>query len=236
MKSPQHLGMMRIDAGILVLYLLRAICTRIIELLNCVLVKYLCFKGGVETGIYRFIMWLGVFGVLKALKLFKVLPKLHIVWAWIVLVGGAPWSIGDTKTATALVMLIALLVALALTKIFDAFSDRATVQRIISFIEDNSPRLNPARSPLSVIERKCWQLLAFIILKGLIVLSGSDLKDLEMAVMIVIVFIVVLISLRCETDHNAFLIVSIGWTVVIACCLPSGPFTDDRGREMLLIF
>jgi hypothetical protein len=106
---------------------------------------------------------------------------------------------------------------------------------MLLFIEGVTPRLDPARSPLSNIWKKFSQLAVFILLKGSVVLTRSDLEGWEVVALIIIAFIAALITIRCEKERDAFIIIPIGWTVIIFRCCPSGPYIDDRDPELLLM-
>ncbi|PJF19095.1 hypothetical protein PSACC_01068 [Paramicrosporidium saccamoebae] len=78
-------------------------------------------------------------------------PQIHILWVWVVLVGGSPFLRGEWKTIAAMVMLAMLVVGTALSNFRDSLPGQERLNRILKPIEWLKPEQRDLLQPWRTI-------------------------------------------------------------------------------------
>ncbi|PJF19692.1 hypothetical protein PSACC_00493 [Paramicrosporidium saccamoebae] len=97
--------MPRVDVGVLSIRLLKTVCTQNLLLLICTIVADLYFVGALETKFRRLLLFLAVTSIIGVAKILGIMPRLHVMWVWLVIAVGAYEFEGEGRPMAALFML-----------------------------------------------------------------------------------------------------------------------------------
>ncbi|PJF18009.1 hypothetical protein PSACC_02156 [Paramicrosporidium saccamoebae] len=229
--------MLRVDVVVVTLHLLRIVGT-----LNALLVIYSIVDDFFSLDLLSTV-WRRVVATVAAAAIFRMattlslVPRLHIVWVWVIIATGAPTFRGASKPITALAMFAAIMVFIWLNKqVNKHLYNRARVRRILSTVEWSSPILPPTRYMLVGSRMSFLEFVVPLCSSTIFASAGAgDIDSWTTAFLIGVGIIALTITARYRGFIAALLFMFAGWVSLTFWCIKSSSSSDDDDFEILLL-